>query len=118
MEISCLNPSFNGRCTRTGTQGKRDRDSLFYVLILVLMEDALAPGLKGVYRLESMVLILVLMEDALARRKASRKSSGWKCLNPCFNGRCTRTVEVTQGTNGYPVLILVLMEDALALFTM
>ena len=37
------------------------------VLILVLMEDALAPILKEINRLIPSVLILVLMEDALAR---------------------------------------------------
>ena len=36
------------------------------------------------------------------------------CLNPCFNGRCTRTLEeTTNETNATGVLILVLMEDAL-----
>ena len=38
------------------------------------------------------------------------------CLNPCFNGRCTRTLEeTTNETNATGVLILVLMEDALVL---
>ena len=79
------------------------------------------------------------MEDALAPKKWKTKSKR-KCLNPCFNGRCTRTEwwtnnKVRQGEglnpcfNGrctrtvasaevvasqYGVLILVLMEDALA----
>ena len=39
---------------------------LLYVLILVLMEDALAPYSTLITSLESVVLILVLMEDALA----------------------------------------------------
>ena len=59
-----------------------------YVLILVLMEDALALYIKmNSLRISKRVLILVLMEDALARYHAS-KGSFWlcKCLNPCFNG--------------------------------
>ena len=37
------------------------------------------------------------------------------CLNPCFNGRCTRTIErINATTSEEVVLILVLMEDALA----
>ena len=38
------------------------------------------------------VLILVLMEDALAQREGR---VGWQArrrLNPCFNGRCTHTM--------------------------
>ena len=36
------------------------------------------------------------------------------CLNPCFNGRCTRTGCSLDGTSRKDiVLILVLMEDAL-----
>ena len=36
------------------------------------------------------------------------------CLNPCFNGRCTRTrSSSTDTTTASSVLILVLMEDAL-----
>ena len=55
------------------------------------------------------------MEDALAPNIPSYKFSELNRLNPCFNGRCTRTedffndsIEVSE------VLILVLMEDALA----
>ena len=36
------------------------------------------------------------------------------CLNPCFNGRCTRTMVLLSGAKIDVVLILVLMEDALA----
>ena len=37
-------------------------------------------------------------------------------LNPCFNGRCTRTYGMPVIKDGIPlVLILVLMEDALVL---
>ena len=36
-------------------------------------------------------------------------------LNPCFNGRCTRTFTNCQMSVHFKVLILVLMEDALVL---
>ena len=42
---------------------------LKYVLILVLMEDALAQNSKGLLTTNLGVLILVLMEDALALMK-------------------------------------------------
>ena len=62
------------------------------VLILVVMEDALARVCSTVRKVhESRVLILVVMEDALA---LPNQGSNWRkqdCLNPCCNGRCTRT---------------------------
>ena len=36
-----------------------------------------------------------------------------RSLNPCFNGRCTRTMTFIPLSNDSTVLILVLMEDAL-----
>ena len=36
-----------------------------------------------------------------------------RSLNPCFNGRCTRTGAISGQGEQLPVLILVLMEDAL-----
>ena len=62
-----LNPCFNGRCTRTaGDNATHDLKNR--VLILVLMEDALALFcFKSTNRNKRRVLILVLMEDALAR---------------------------------------------------
>ena len=62
---SCLNPCFNGRCTRT-IHNKKIHDNEKIVLILVLMEDALAHYNNGTTYLNYSVLILVLMEDALA----------------------------------------------------
>ena len=56
------------------------------------------------------------MEDALAPRaqKADFRTHNRR-LNPCFNGRCTRTVEFNRmNLQLQAVLILVLMEDALA----
>ena len=64
------------------------------VLILVVMEDGLVlsateqpmPG-------DPMVLILVVMEDGLVQvlRQVNQMTS--KCLNPCCNGRWSRTVD-------------------------
>ena len=60
------------------------------------------------------VLILVLMEDALVQPCSLLKAGLLTGLNPCFNGRCTRTEKTgTLATMLAKVLILVLMEDAL-----
>ena len=42
------------------------------------------------------VLILVLMEDALAQVAICGSTSICGSLNPCFNGRCTRTMAVRK----------------------
>ena len=42
------------------------------------------------------VLILVVMEDALAHKTVARNFKAIISLNPCCNGRCTRT-----RSNGY-----------------
>ena len=63
---------------------------LFLVLILVLMEDALALYMKK-NEFIKLVLILVLMEDALAQLFIRQNQYNHDSLNPCFNGRCTRT---------------------------
>ena len=55
------------------------------------MEDALARHFLELGRNEDVVLILVVMEDALAQEKKEKKSVLKKGLNPCCNGRCTRT---------------------------
>ena len=63
-----------------------------------------------------MVLILVLMEDALVQKNRVEDPKNYISLNPCFNGRCTRTFEVLiEIFDHIKVLILVLMEDALVL---
>ena len=49
-----------------------------YVLILVLMEDALVPRTIKVYHLAVIVLILVLMEDALVQQNYS--NALFKCI--------------------------------------
>ena len=55
------------------------------------------------------------MEDALA--PYSYKHEGKICvgLNPCCNGRCTRSLLSGAKIDVVQVLILVVMEDALAL---
>jgi len=80
------------------------------------MEDALAPNQTVGENLPRYVLILVLMEDALAPILKIPITPTKVCLNPCFNGRCTRTI-FTKKPRIFVwlhVLILVLMEDALA----
>ena len=55
------------------------------------------------------------MEDALALATKEGVNISIKCLNPCCNGRCTRTYYTqAQFAMNIPVLILVVMEDALA----
>ena len=61
-----LNPCCNGRCTRTNKDYVKQRND-FSVLILVVMEDALAPLISCIFQIF------------------------YVSLNPCCNGRCTRT---------------------------
>ena len=56
------------------------------------MEDALALLGAKVKDYLKYVLILVLMEDALALGQVIQLLTKQKRLNPCFNGRCTRTI--------------------------
>ena len=72
-----------------GLVNEQTEEESVKVLILVLMEDGLGrhPSIvSGRHR----VLILVLMEDGLGRHPpfTVHPSSG---LNPCFNGRWSRT---------------------------
>ena len=53
------------------------------------------------------------MEDALVRSRRTGCRYFFPCLNPCFNGRCTRTFLRRRIQIPKRVLILVLMEDAL-----
>ena len=80
------------------------------------MEDALAQLDKRRERnIQAAVLILVVMEDALVQYITLKKSSLPLCLNPCCNGRCTRTAIIQTFIDKFKnVLILVVMEDALA----
>ncbi len=62
-----LNPCCNGRCTRTRSSILKKAHILKKVLILVVMEDALAPAYSVLcHTANKDVLILVVMEDALA----------------------------------------------------
>ena len=54
------------------------------------------------------------MEDALAHIRLGLTLDKPISLNPCFNGRCTRTAFESVSHGKLKVLILVLMEDALA----
>ena len=54
------------------------------------------------------------MEDALVQGNSVYKGTKTLfSLNPCFNGRCTRTRHLQRFVEEACVLILVLMEDAL-----
>ena len=55
------------------------------------MEDALVHRQPIRSHKHRLVLILVLMEDALVHVDSKYICCVRECLNPCFNGRCTRT---------------------------
>ena len=57
------------------------------------MEDALALKKIGSKIQKAYVLILVVMEDALAQGRTNDVFKFCISLNPCCNGRCTRTGE-------------------------
>ena len=81
------------------------------------MEDALAQYGNSVCFHMQGVLILVVMEDALAHNQRVAFESVSHGLNPCCNGRCTRTANLVLFIEkDNLVLILVVMEDALALY--
>ena len=79
------------------------------------MEDALARYILNNIIKPACVLILVVMEDALAPMTHDIGQVNTHCLNPCCNGRCTRTQLDGETASEFLVLILVVMEDALAL---
>ena len=57
------------------------------------------------------------MEDALVPHDIGQVNTHLGSLNPCFNGRCTRTISLREAACFlFVVLILVLMEDALVPF--
>ena len=91
INAESLNPCSNGRCSRRGQNQVNPHKDL--VLILVLMEDALGDteSHRRERTIEERVLILVLMEDALGEelKKLDLENCGI-CLNPCSNGRCSR----------------------------
>ena len=77
------------------------------------MEDALVHVEKWPIERMEVVLILVVMEDALVHIFFKLNCMSKKSLNPCCNGRCTRTIDLSQAKLVTLVLILVVMEDAL-----
>ena len=83
------------------------------VLILILMEHA-QRVMRNLVNIVICVLILILMEHAqrvLGRFTICHYSRG--CLNPYFNGTCSKSSGVELGVNvGVDVLILILMEHA------
>ena len=112
----CLNPCFNGRCTRTvlqlvgwGRNGALGLNPCFngrctrtlpVASLLSFGALSLNPCFNGrctrtlgncISGISFLVLILVLMEDALVLRRKDLILSTFVSLNPCFNGRCTRT---------------------------
>ena len=69
------------------------------VLILVVMEDALVLIIKAPILVKRYgVLILVVMEDALVHQEI-RIVELSSSLNPCCNGRCTRTYPPAVNNN-------------------
>ena len=113
--IKSLNPCFNGRCTRT-VFGNAWIYGDAQVLILVLMEDALALVCKALLLLFFYLGLNPCFNGRCTRTNISISLlKGLRGLNPCFNGRCTRTkIKVPAKAPKVKVLILVLMEDALA----
>ena len=64
------------------------------------MEDALVPAEARLTAGEELgVLILVVMEDALVLELINQTYKSSKCLNPCCNGRCTRTLDSASSSN-------------------
>ena len=59
------------------------------------------------------VLILVLMEDTLGVEVLILQCILTMSLNPCSNGRYSRSILQEDVVSGQEVLILVLMEDTL-----
>ena len=84
------------------------------VLILVVMEDGLVRPSSWCYNNIYSVLILVVMEDGLVQPEKLKDAVKEVCLNPCCNGRWSRTVlEMLWQLLTLSVLILVVMEDGL-----
>ena len=133
-----LNPCCNGRWSRTNHSAMTAAQ--IEVLILVVMEDGLVHNVKANITAVTLVLILVVMEDGLVQVEAIGLANALASLNPCCNGRWSRTRPivatrgVSQGSlnpccNGrwsrterennmnknIIVLILVVMEDGLVL---
>ena len=92
------------------------RVAITLVLILVVMEDGLVLTLLTPWNGVRSVLILVVMEDGLVLKQKDALKNAVKSLNPCCNGRWSRTLKQKDALkNAVKVLILVVMEDGLVL---
>ena len=68
----------------------------------------------------TLLSIMLLGLNPCCNGRCTRTRDGWqffenlgRSLNPCCNGRCTRTANEEQARKFFLVLILVVMEDAL-----
>ena len=78
------------------------------------MEDALAP-IRVSWKRRSLVCLNPCCNGRCTRTiKPDSEGNVVASLNPCCNGRCTRTTIKGMITSPLKVLILVVMEDALA----
>ncbi len=57
------------------------------------MEDTLGEVFNQLVSFLKDVLILVLMEDTLGEKVLIKKSQDFTSLNPCFNGRYSRSYD-------------------------
>ena len=82
------------------------------VLILVVMEEGqrLQAGSKDCYRRPE-VLILVVMEEGQRHRPGLIRANARGRLNPCCNGRGSKTITGDLKKACDDVLILVVMEE-------
>ena len=82
------------------------------------MEDGLVLNQRSSIKGENTcVLILVVMEDGLVQCSKWCSNQCCTCLNPCCNGRWSRTILILYVKLLCGVLILVVMEDGLVLMS-
>ena len=107
-----LNPCCSGRWSRTGI-GNYLSCLVFYVLILVVVED----GLVHMHQEPQCVSLPGLNPCCSGRWSRTPKNFGWlepsKSLNPCCSGRWSRTSQRIRVMLSWSVLILVVVEDGL-----
>ena len=77
------------------------------------MEDGLVQKILSNYMTTHYVLILVVMEDGLVLPSFFIINNSLICLNPCCDGRWSRTKQDVAEAIVEGVLILVVMEDGL-----
>ena len=90
-----LNPCCNGRCTRT-QECTTESSSPLSLNPCCNGRCTRTLCIPTVIHTVMLVLILVVMEDALALVSHSLVGCGTSGLNPCCNGRCTRTPLTTS----------------------